>query len=106
MASPLFFFYSSHKFEAFADNLTPEEILEQAQAAAKDAADTLTMRQPLTKVWYEATPHQGMVWGNPSPSYGMRQPLTKVWYEATPHQGMVWGSPSPRYGMRQPLTKV
>lgn len=38
------------KFEAIPDNLTPEEILEQAQAAAKDAASNLSLRRPESKV--------------------------------------------------------
>ncbi|XP_064598986.1 bromodomain-containing protein 7-like [Liolophura sinensis] len=38
-----------NKFEAIPDNLTPEEILEQAQIAAKGATDRLTLRQPDSK---------------------------------------------------------
>jgi hypothetical protein len=38
------------KFEAFPDRLTPEQILAQAQDAAKDAAEQLTLRKPNTKV--------------------------------------------------------
>lgn len=34
------------RFEAIPDNLSPEEILAQAKAAAKDAADMLTLREP------------------------------------------------------------
>lgn len=34
------------RFEAIPDNLTPEEILAQAQEAAKEAADMLTLREP------------------------------------------------------------
>ncbi|KAL5021875.1 hypothetical protein ScPMuIL_001030 [Solemya velum] len=34
------------KFEAIPDNMTPEEILTQAQAAAKEAAESLTLRKP------------------------------------------------------------
>ncbi|KAJ8302602.1 hypothetical protein KUTeg_018998 [Tegillarca granosa] len=34
------------RFEAFPDNLSPEDILAQAQAAARDAADMLTLRKP------------------------------------------------------------
>ncbi|XP_033754995.1 LOW QUALITY PROTEIN: bromodomain-containing protein 7-like [Pecten maximus] len=34
------------RYEALPDNLTPEEILAQAKAAAKDAADILTLRKP------------------------------------------------------------
>ncbi|KAK3085828.1 hypothetical protein FSP39_009255, partial [Pinctada imbricata] len=37
------------RFEAVPDNLSPEEILAQAQAAAKDAAEMLTLRQPRSK---------------------------------------------------------
>ena len=38
------------RFEAVPDNLSPEEILAQAKAAAKDAADMLTLREPKSKV--------------------------------------------------------
>ena len=38
------------RFEAFPDKMTSEEILAQAQAAAKEAAEMLTMRKPRTKV--------------------------------------------------------
>ncbi|GAB1608311.1 bromodomain-containing protein 7-like [Argonauta hians] len=37
---------SLSRFEAIPDNMTPEEILAQARAAAKEAADLLTLRQP------------------------------------------------------------
>ncbi|XP_022346222.2 bromodomain-containing protein 7-like isoform X1 [Crassostrea virginica] len=37
------------RFEAVPDNLSPEEILAQAKAAAKDAADMLTLREPKSK---------------------------------------------------------
>ncbi|XP_060077023.1 bromodomain-containing protein 7-like [Ylistrum balloti] len=37
------------RYEALPDNLTPEEILAQAKAAAKDAADILTLRKPDSK---------------------------------------------------------
>lgn len=37
------------KFEAFPDRLTPEQILRQAQEAAKEAAEMLTLRQPRSK---------------------------------------------------------
>ena len=43
--------YSFGKFEAIPDNMTPEEILEQAQSAAQDAATTLTLRCPDSKVF-------------------------------------------------------
>ncbi|XP_055955506.1 bromodomain-containing protein 7 isoform X2 [Patella vulgata] len=36
------------RFEAVPDNLSPEEILAQAQAAAKEAKEELTLRQPKT----------------------------------------------------------
>lgn len=38
------------RFEAIPDNLSPEEILAQAKAAAKDAADMLTLREPKSRV--------------------------------------------------------
>jgi hypothetical protein len=41
---------SSGKFEAIPDDLTPEEILEQAQRAAQAAADRLTLKRPNTNV--------------------------------------------------------
>ena len=44
--------YRIGRFEAVPDNLSPEEILAQAQAAAKDAAEMLTLRQPRSKVSY------------------------------------------------------
>ncbi|XP_061197403.1 bromodomain-containing protein 7-like [Saccostrea echinata] len=37
------------RFEAIPDNLSPEEILAQARAAAKDAADMLTLREPKSR---------------------------------------------------------
>lgn len=37
------------RFEAIPDNLSPEEILAQAKAAAKDAADMLTLREPKSR---------------------------------------------------------
>ncbi|OWF37379.1 bromodomain-containing protein 7-like [Mizuhopecten yessoensis] len=37
------------RYEALPDNMTPEEILAQAKAAAKDAADMLTLRKPDSK---------------------------------------------------------
>jgi len=41
---------SSGKFEAIPDDLTPEEILEQAQRAAQAAAERLTLKRPNTNV--------------------------------------------------------
>jgi bromodomain-containing protein 7/9 len=41
---------SSGKFEAIPDDLTPEEILEQAQRAAQAAAEHLTLKRPNTNV--------------------------------------------------------
>ena len=46
----LFLFFSLSRFEAIPDNLTPEEILAQAQEAAKEAADMLTLREPKAQV--------------------------------------------------------
>lgn len=50
----LYFFISVNsrlgRFEAIPDNLSPEEILAQAKAAAKDAADMLTLREPKSRV--------------------------------------------------------
>ena len=37
-------------FEPFPDNLSPEEILAQATASAKEAQQELTMRKPKTDV--------------------------------------------------------
>jgi hypothetical protein len=42
--------FSSGKFEAIPDDLTPEEILEQAQRAAQVAAERLTLKRPNTNV--------------------------------------------------------
>lgn len=39
-------------FEPFPDNLSPEEILAQAQAAAKEAKEELALRRPKTDVCY------------------------------------------------------
>lgn len=45
--------HSTNLFEVLSsDDMTPDEILEQAQAAAKDAADMLTLRKPKSKVSY------------------------------------------------------
>ena len=44
----ILFCYS--KFEAIADRMSPEAILAQARAAAKEAADTLTLRKPASEV--------------------------------------------------------
>lgn len=43
------------KFEAIMDDMSPEEILAQAQAAAREAAVELTLRKPNSKVggWRE-----------------------------------------------------
>jgi hypothetical protein len=50
-SEPLFFdSLCSGKFEAIPDDLTPEEILEQAQRAAQAAAERLTLRRPNTNV--------------------------------------------------------
>jgi adenine C2-methylase RlmN of 23S rRNA A2503 and tRNA A37 len=43
-------FCRSGPFEPFPDPLTPEEILEQAQGAAKEAHRELTTRKPKTDV--------------------------------------------------------
>ncbi|XP_022185646.1 bromodomain-containing protein 7 isoform X2 [Nilaparvata lugens] len=40
------------KFEAIPDDLTPEEILEQAQKASKMAADKLSLKKPDTKMGF------------------------------------------------------
>ena len=40
-------------FEAFQDDLTADEILAQAQDAAKEAREELTLRKPNSKVWWE-----------------------------------------------------
>ena len=42
--------FSIGRYEAFPDNMTSEEIIAQAKAAAKEAADMLTLREPRTKV--------------------------------------------------------
>lgn len=42
--------YSLGRFEAIPDNMTPDEILRQAQNAAKGAADRLSLRAPNSKV--------------------------------------------------------
>lgn len=42
--------FSIGRFEAFQDNMTPDEILSQAQAAAQDARDILAWKKPKTKV--------------------------------------------------------
>ena len=44
------FIFSIGRFEAFPDNLTADEILAQARAAANEAADMLTFRAPQAKV--------------------------------------------------------
>lgn len=44
------------RFEAIPDNLSPEEILAQAKAAAKDAADMLTLREPKSRVCINQKP--------------------------------------------------
>ena len=46
----IIFYFASSKFEAIPDRMSPEAILAQARAAAKEAADSLTLRQPSTKV--------------------------------------------------------
>jgi hypothetical protein len=46
----IFYFVCSGKFEAVPDDLTPEEILEQAQRAAEAAAERLTLKRPNTNV--------------------------------------------------------
>ncbi|XP_053402516.1 bromodomain-containing protein 7-like [Mercenaria mercenaria] len=38
------------RFEAFQDNMTPDEILAQAQSVAQDARDTLAWKKPKTKL--------------------------------------------------------
>lgn len=43
-------FSSIGRFEAFPDNMTADEILAQAQAAAQDARDALSMKPRKTKV--------------------------------------------------------
>jgi len=48
-----FLLYSSGRFEAIPDKMTPEEILKQAQNAAFGAADKLALRAPNSKVRYE-----------------------------------------------------
>ena len=42
--------YRGTPFEPFPDSLSPEEILEQAQGAAKEARQELSMRKPKTDV--------------------------------------------------------
>ena len=44
-------FLSLSRFEAFPDRLTPEQILAQAQDAAKDAKEQLSIKKPNTKVF-------------------------------------------------------
>ena len=44
------YFITRRKFEAIMDDMSPEEILAQAQAAAREAAVELTMRKPDSKV--------------------------------------------------------
>lgn len=46
---PIVLIYRS-KFEAIPDDLTPEEILEQAQKAAKNASERLSAKKPNSKV--------------------------------------------------------
>lgn len=51
---------SSGKFEAIPDDLTPEEILEQAQRAAQAATERLTLKRPNTNV--TATYYMNLIW--------------------------------------------
>ena len=46
----LWLLYRGTPFEPFPDSLSPEEILEQAQGAAKEARQELSMRKPKTDV--------------------------------------------------------
>ncbi|XP_075216213.1 bromodomain containing 7/9 isoform X1 [Lycorma delicatula] len=45
-------FLPESKFDAIPDDLTPEEILEQAQKAAQAAADKLSLKKPNTKMGF------------------------------------------------------
>jgi len=42
---------SLSRFEAIPDKLAPDEVLEQAQSAAKAAADKLSLSAPNSKVY-------------------------------------------------------
>jgi len=42
--------YSLSRFEAIPDKLAPDEVLQQAQSAAKAAADKLALQAPNSKV--------------------------------------------------------
>ena len=44
---------SLSRFEAIPDKMSPDEILKQAQKAAKIAADRLTLRAPNSKVSFK-----------------------------------------------------
>ena len=44
--------FSTNKFEAIATDLSPEELLDQVEAAAKDAADRLVAKNPRGKVTF------------------------------------------------------
>lgn len=47
------------KFEAIPDDLTPQEILEQARRAAQNAAEKLSMKKPNTKMGFLRTQKDG-----------------------------------------------